>query len=153
MPNTYTQLHIHLIFAVKNRDAVIKPMFREEIERYMTGVLQGNNHKLLAMYLMPDHAHILIGLNPAISISDTVRLLKTETTHFIKSKKFFKSRFSWQEGYGAFSHSHSALEKVINYVLNQAEHHKKTTFREEYLAILKRYEVDYRDEYLFDFFE
>ena len=153
MPNTYTQLYTHLVFAVKNRQALIKTEFREETERYMTGILQNKKHKLLAIYLMPDHALILIGANPAISLSDTVQVLKTETTNFIKEKHFTPFRFNWQEGFGAFSHSRSELDNVVKYILNQPEHHRKATFREEYLALLQRYEIDFKDEYLFDFFE
>ncbi len=153
MANTYTQLYIHLVFAVKHRQALIKPEFREETERYMTGILQNKKHKLLAIYLMPDHAHILIGANPAISLSDTVQVLKTETTNFIKEKRFTPFRFKWQKGYGAFSHSRSELDKVVKYILNQPEHHRKSTFKEEYLALLRRYDIDFKNEYLFDFFE
>jgi REP element-mobilizing transposase RayT len=153
MPNTYTQLYTHLVFAVKNRQALIEPKFREEIERYMTGILQNKKHKLLAIYLMTDHAHILIGTNPAISLSDTVQVLKIETTNFIKEKCFTPVRFNWQEGFGAFSHSRNELDNVVKYILNQPEHHRKATFQDEYIALLQRYEIDYKDEYLFDFFE
>ena len=153
MPNSYTQLYTHLVFAVKNRQALIRPPFREEVERYMTGLLQNKKHKLLAIYLMPDHAHVLIGQNPALSVSETVKVLKKETTEFIRDKKFSPYLFQWQEGYGAFSHSRRELDDVIAYILNQAEHHKKQTFKEEYLAFLRRWEVDFKPEYLFDFFE
>jgi putative transposase len=153
MPNTYTQLYTHLVFAVKNRDALIKPEFREETERYMTSIIQHKKHKLLAIYLMPDHAHLLIGTNPAVALSETVKLLKVETTKFIKEKRFIPFHFSWQEGFGAFSHSRSELDKVVKYILGQPEHHQQATFKEEYLALLRRYEIDYRDEYLFEFFE
>lgn len=153
MPNTYTQLYTHLVFAVKNREALIQPSFREEIERYMTGILQNKKHKMLAIYLMPDHAHILIGQNPTTSLSDTVQVLKTETSNFIKEKRFIPFRFQWQEGFGAFSHSRSELDNVVQYILTQPEHHRKRTFREEYLALLHRFEVDFKEEYLFDFFD
>jgi REP element-mobilizing transposase RayT len=153
MANTYTQLYTHLVFAVKHRQSLIKPEFREETERYMTGLLQNKKHKLIAIYLMPDHAHILIGANPAISLSETIQVLKTETTNFIKEKRFTSFRFNWQEGFGAFSHSRSELDNVVKYILNQPEHHKKTSFKTEYLALLHRYEIDYKDEYLFNFFE
>ena len=130
MPNTYTKLYTHLVFAVKNRHAIILSEHREEIERYMTGILQGKDYKLIAIYLMPDHAHILVGQNPALALSETVRLLKTESNKFIAGKKFFKFRFAWQDGYGAFSHSRSELDNVVKYILNQPEHHRKSTFRE-----------------------
>ena len=102
---------------------------------------------------MPDHAHIFIGANPAISLSDTVQVLKTETTNFIKEKRFTPVQFNWQEGFGAFSHSRSALDNVVKYILNQPEHHRKSTFRDEYLSLLQRFDIDYKDEFLFDFFE
>ena len=153
MANTYTQLHIHLVFAVKYRQSLIHPSFREEIERYMTGILQNKGHKLLAIYLMPDHTHILIGLNPKLSISQTVQVLKTETTKFIKDRELTKHKFQWQEGFGAFSHNKRDLDKVIKYILNQPAHHRKRTFRKEYLAFLKRYGIEYDERYLFDFFD
>ena len=153
MPNTYTQLYTNLVFAVINRQSLILPSFREEIERYMTGLLQNKKYKLLTIYLMPDHAHILVGQNPALALSDTVQVLKVETTNFIKAKKFTPFKFQWQEGFGAFSHSGSELENVVPYILNQPEHHKKITFKSEYLALLHRYEIEFRDEYLFEFFD
>ena len=153
MPNTYTQLYIHLVFAVKRRKSLIKPKFREQIERYMTGILQNKKHKLLAIYLMPDHAHILIGLNPAISISETVKVLKAESTNFINENGLTDVEFNWQEGYGAFSHSRREIDRVIKYIMNQPEHHKKRTFRIEYLALLKRYEIEFKANYLFEFFD
>lgn len=153
MADTYTQLYTHLVFAVKHRQALLLPFFREETQQYMTGVLQKKNHKLLAIYLMPDHAHILIGVNPGLSISETVQVLKTETSNFIKDKGFTPFQFKWQEGYGAFSHSKSELDNVIKYILNQPEHHKKQSFRDEYLALLRRFEIEFKEEYLFDFFD
>ncbi len=153
MANTYTQLYIHLVFAVKHRQCLIRPDFREEVEKYMTSILQNKKHKLLAIYLMPDHAHILIGQNPSHALSSTVNVLKTETTTFIKEKKFTPFNFQWQDGYGAFSHSRSEVDNVIKYILNQPEHHKKTTFREEYLAILRRFDIAFDEKYVFDFFD
>ena len=151
MANTYTQLYIHLVFAVKYRQSLIKPAFREELERYMTGVLRRKKHKLLAIYLMPDHAHILIAANPAIALSDTVQVLKTESTNFIKEKHFTPFRFQWQEGFGAFSHARKDLDKVVKYILNQPEHHQKQSFNAEYLALLRRFDIDFKSEYLFEF--
>ena len=119
----------------------------------MTGILQNKGYKLLAIYLMPDHAHILIGENPALALSATVNVLKTETTNFIKEKRFTPFRFQWQGGFGAFSHSRKEIDNVVNYILNQPEHHKKITFRQEYLALLKRYEIEFEENYLFEFFD
>ena len=107
MANTYTQLYTHLVFAVKYRQALILSSFREEVEKYMTTILQEKKQKVLAIYLMPDHAHILIGQNPAIALSDTVKLIKVESTNFINEKQFIPVAFRWQEGFGAFSHSKS----------------------------------------------
>lgn len=152
-PNTYTQLYIHLVFAVKNRSCFIQLDFKEEVERYITGIVQNKGHKMLAIYLMPDHAHLLLGFNPQHSISETIRLIKAESTNFIKDKHFTPFQFNWQEGYGAFSHSRSELDKVINYIMNQKEHHQKRSFKSEYIALLKKYAVDYKEEYLFEFLE
>ena len=153
MANTYTQLHIHLVFAVKYRQSLIIEKHREEIEKYMTGILQNKKHKLLAIYLMPDHAHILIGLNPQLSISESVQVLKTETSNFINAHRLSAYHFHWQEGFGAFSHSKSELDKVVRYIRNQPKHHQKQSFRKEYLALLKRFDVEYKEEYLFEFFD
>lgn len=153
MANTYTQLYTHLVFAVKYRQALILPTIREEVEKYMTTVLQQKKQKVLAIYLMPDHAHILIGQNPAIALSDTVKLIKVESTNFINEKQFIPVVFKWQEGFGAFSHSKSELDNVIKYILNQPQHHNKQSFQKEYLATLQRYDIEFKDEYLFEFFE
>jgi REP element-mobilizing transposase RayT len=153
MANTYTQLYTHLVFAVKHRQALIASEHRIEIEKYMTGILQAKKHKLLAIYLMPDHAHILIGQNPALSISETAQVLKTETSNFIKEKHLTPFKFQWQEGFGAFSHSKSELDNVVKYILNQPEHHRKQAFRDEYLALLRRYDIEFKKEYLIDFFD
>lgn len=152
-PNTYTQLYIHLVFAVKNRSGLIHADFKEEVERYITGIVQNKGHKMLAIYLMPDHAHLILGFKPQHSISETVRLIKAESTNFIKDKLFTPFQFNWQEGYGAFSHSRNELDKVINYILNQKVHHQKRSFKSEYIALLKKYAVDYKEEYLFEFLE
>ena len=153
MANTYTQLYTHLVFAVKFRQSLILDSFREETERYMTGFLQNKKYKLLAIHLMPDHAHILVGQNPALALSDTVQVLKTETSNFIREKKFTPFRFQWQEGFGAFSHARSELDRVIRYILNQPEHHMNKSFKTEYLAMLRRYEIEFNEEYLFEFFD
>lgn len=153
MANTYTQLHIHIVFSVKNRKALIAQKWREELEKYMTAIIQKHNHKLLAIYAMRDHVHILIGYNLNHLIPNLVEELKTSTNHWIKAKQFCPFAFSWQRGYGAFAHSKSQVPTVINYILNQEEHHRKKSFREEYLEILRKNEVDYKDQYLFEFFD
>lgn len=153
MANTYTQLYTHLVFAVKNRQALIPGVHREEIEKYMTGLLQNKGHKLLAIYLMPDHAHILIGLNPVMSVSETIQVLKSETSKFIAERRFSPFKFEWQAGYGAFSHSRGELDKVVSYILGQPEHHRKSTFQEEYLALLRRFDIGFEEKYVFEFFD
>jgi putative transposase len=151
MANTYTQLHIHLVFAVKNREALIAKPWRDELEKYMTSIIQKHNHKLLAIYAMRDHIHILIGYSPVHLIPNLVEELKTSSNHWIKVNQ--KINFAWQKGYGAFAHSKSQVSTVINYILNQEEHHKKRSFREEYLEILQKNEVDFEERYVFDFFD
>lgn len=153
MANTYTQLYIQLVFAVKGRNSLIKENFRIDVEKYMTAMVQNHSHKLLAIYCMPDHCHLFVGLSPKQSISNLVRTIKSDSTKWINEQGFLKSKFAWQEGFGAFSYSKSQKKAVINYVLQQPEHHKKTTFREEYLDFLQKFEVDYNEKYLFDWIE
>lgn len=153
MADTYVQVYFHLVFAVKNRDALIQKSWKEELEKYITGIVQNNKHKLIAIGSMPDHIHIFIGYNLNQTIPDLVEIIKTSSNQWIKEKRFTKFKFSWQKGYGAFSHSHSQINVVANYVLNQDSHHQKKTFKEEYLEILNKFEIMYKDEYVFDFFE
>lgn len=123
------------------------------MEKYITGIIQNNKHKLLAIGSMPDHMHIFIGYNLNHRICDLVEEIKTSSNKWIKDNKLSKFKFEWQKGYGAFTHSHSQLDTIINYVLNQEHHHKKRTFKEEYLEILKKNDIKYNDDYLFDFFD
>ncbi len=153
MANTYTQLYIHLVFAVKNRESLIQKEWKDRLERYITGIVQTNKHKLLAIGSMPDHIHILVGYNLNQLISDLVEDIKTSSNQWIKENGLTKFKFEWQKGYGAFSHSRSQLEPVIKYILSQEEHHKKNSFKTEYLEMLKKNEVEYKEEYLFDFIE
>lgn len=153
MANTYTQLRIQLVFAVKGREHMIPKQNREQVEKYMTTVVQDKKHKLLAIYCMPDHVHILIGLNPEQSISKLVSELKTGTTKFIKKQDWMPFDFSWQKGYGAFSYSKSQTDQVVKYILNQEVHHQNRTFKEEYLAILNRLDIDFEEQYVFEFYD
>lgn len=152
MPATFTQLYIQVVFAVKGRHNFIKELFRDELEKYVCGIVRNKNHKPLAIYCMPDHIHLLTGLNPAQSISDLAKEIIISSNNFIKEKKWL-NQFSWQQGYGAFSYSRSSLGKVINYILNQPEHHKKTTFREEYIDFLTKFNIDHDEKYLFEFYD
>lgn len=153
MPNTYTQLYIQLVFAVKGRENLLPKNRKEELHKFITGIAQKRGNKMLAINSMPDHIHIFIGLNAALSISDVVRDIKTNSSIFITEQRIVPRKFSWQEGYGAFSYSRSHVDAVVQYVLNQEEHHKKQSFKEEYIDFLKKFEVDYNERFLFDWIE
>lgn len=149
MANTYTEIHIQFVFAVKRRDGLIHSSFKNELYQYITGIIKNHNHKLLAINGMSDHIHIFIGMRPTQSISDLLQDIKGNSSKWINEKKFLKVKFEWQEGYGAFSYSKSQVNSVINYIKNQEQHHTAKTFREEYLEFLKLYEVEYDERYIF----
>ncbi|MFN4147850.1 MAG: IS200/IS605 family transposase [Runella sp.] len=151
MANTFSQLYIHTVFAVKGRANLIREEYRVQIQQYITGIVEKRKVKLLAIYCMPEHIHILISINPMTLISDLVRDIKTNSTIFIKEQGFIKN-FAWQEGYGVFSVSHSQKDKVYHYIINQPEHHRKRSFRDEYLELLKRNEIEYDERYLFNWY-
>ncbi len=152
MANPYYQTSIQLVFAVKYREALIKDDFRDELHRYIGGILRNKKHKPLAINSMPDHIHIFFGMYPC-DIPALIRDLKSDTSLYINEKRLSKNKFQWQEGYGLFSYSMSHRPNVIRYIENQQEHHKKRTFREEYLDFLEKFQVEYNPKYLFDFFE
>lgn len=149
MANTYTQIHIHFVFAVKFRQAIIHNDWKEELYKYIAGIIRNNNHKLLAINGVSDHIHVLIGIRPAQSISDLMKNIKQDSSKWINTNKFLKIHFEWQEGYGAFSYSKSQLNAVVNYIENQEAHHKKKTFREEYIDFLEKFEIDYDEKFIF----
>jgi putative transposase len=149
MANTYTQIHIQFVFAVKYRNGLIDSSYKEELYKYISGIIKSHNHKLLAINGMPDHIHILIGMRPTQSISELMQDIKGSSSKWINEKKFLKIKFEWQEGYGAFSYSKSHVENVINYIINQQEKHKNKTFKEEYLNFLKTFEIEYDERYIF----
>ncbi len=153
MANTYTQFYVHLVFSPNNRQALIQRSWKDKLEKYITGIVQKNGHKMLAVSCMPDHVHIFIGYNVNQLIPDLVEHIKTSTNAWIKDENLSKFKFAWQRGYGAFSHSRSQLDTVVQYILNQEEHHRKRSFREEYLEILRKNDVKFQDEYLFEFFD
>lgn len=153
MANTFTQLYVHLVFSPKNRDALIKKSWKENLEKYITGIVQNNGHKILAVNCMPDHIHIFIGYNVNQLIPHLVEHIKTSSTAWVNEEKLSKFKFEWQRGYGAFSHSRSQLDTVVKYIYTQEQHHQKKSFKEEYLEILKKNDIKYQDEYLFEFFE
>jgi putative transposase len=149
MPNTYTQIHIHFVFAVKFRLGLIDKEWKEQLNKYITEIIQSNKHKLLAINGMPDHIHILIGMRPTQSISDLMKEVKQSSSLWINENKFTKKHFEWQEGYGAFSYSKSQIDGVVKYINNQEEHHKKQSFKQEYLEILTKFEIEYDEKYIF----
>ncbi|MBX3044614.1 MAG: IS200/IS605 family transposase [Candidatus Kapabacteria bacterium] len=153
MANTYTQIYIQVVFSVSSRDNLITKNFRNELEKYITGIVSNRNQKLLAIYCMPDHVHILLSLNPDIKLSDLMRDIKAGSSKHINDMKWVRGKFSWQVGYGAFSYSISQIDAVVKYILNQELHHKKKTFKEEYVEFLEKFSIVYKEEYLFDFFD
>lgn len=153
MPNTYSQIYIQIVFAVKGRQNLISKLHREELHKYITGIVQNREQKLLSVFAMPDHTHLLVGLKPSLAISDLVRDIKSGSSQFINEKQWIQGKFNWQEGFGAFSYSKSQIDNVIKYILNQEEHHKKISFKEEYLDFLKKFEIEYDEKYLFDWVE
>jgi len=153
MADTYTQFYAHLIFSPKNRDALIKKAWKDDLEKYITGIVKNNGHKMLAIGCMPDHIHIFIGYNVNKLIPDLVEKIKTSSNAWIKENRLSRFKFDWQRGYGAFSHSRSQIDDVVKYILNQDMHHRKVSFREEYLKILRKNDIKYNDEYLFEFFD
>lgn len=153
MPNTYTQIYIQIVFAVKGRENLISKKNRDELQKFMTGIITNRGQKLLAIYCMPDHTHVLVGLKSTIAVSDLARDIKTGSSKFINDQKWVRGKFNWQEGFGAFSYSKSQLDNVINYILNQEEHHHKKTFKEEYIELLEKFEIEYNEKYLFEFLD
>jgi REP element-mobilizing transposase RayT len=138
MAHTFTQIYIQAVFAVAARQSLIRPDFKEELQKYITGIVRKKGQKLIEINSMPDHIHMLIGVKPNIALSDLIRDVKSDSTEFIKGRG---GRFNWQEGFGAFSYSHSHLDSVIRYIRNQEKHHAKRSFRNEYLTLLKRFDV------------
>jgi len=152
-PGVFTQLYIHLVFAPKFRDRLLKKEIRAEVFSYISGIITKRKNKSIIINGMEDHVHILIGLNPSDSISDIVGTVKKSSSAFINEKGWFRGKFHWQDGYGAFSYGRSQLDHVYRYIKNQEIHHRKRTFREEYIELLKRFEIEYDEKYLFKFFE
>ncbi len=149
MPNTYTQIHLQLVFAVKYRDAVIEESWKQELYNYMKGIIENQKHKCLIINGMPDHVHILIGMRPTQSLSDLMQDIKGSSSKWINDKGFCKHKFAWQSGFGAFSYGKSQLDTIIDYIARQEEHHKKRTFLEEYKRFLDLFEIEYDEKYLF----
>lgn len=153
MAGTYSQIYIQVVFAVKGRENLINKTWKDELHKYIAGIIKGKDQKSIIVNGMPDHIHAFIGLRPSMAISDLVRDIKNNSSKFINEQQFIKSKFSWQEGYGAFSYASSQVENVYQYILNQEEHHKKKTFKEEYIDFLNNYQIDYNEKYLFDWMQ
>jgi REP element-mobilizing transposase RayT len=153
MANTYSQIYIQAVFAVDGRLSLIQPEFKEELYKYITGIVTNSRQKLIAINGMSDHVHILIGLKPAMALADLVRDIKADSSNFINKKRWVRGRFSWQEGYGAFSYGHSQLDTIISYIRNQERHHHRRTSKDEYLVWLKKFEVPFEEKYVFKFIE
>jgi len=149
MSNTYTQIHIQCVTAVKFRLSVIQPLWKERLHQYITGVVQNNGHKMISINAMPDHLHLFVGFRPNQSLSDLMRIVKGESSEWINKEKFNSSAFRWQEGYGALSYSRSQIPAVCKYIENQEEHHRKKTFLEEYKHILDECGIEYDERYIF----
>ena len=150
-PGTFTQLYVQLVFAVRNREAALNRNIRKRVFEYMSGIVTEMNHKSIIINGVSDHVHVFIGLNPSKSISDTIHDIKRSTTLFINKEKLSIEKFSWQEGYGGFTYSRSQLDDVYKYILNQEKHHEKITFKQEYIKFLEKFEIDYDEKFLFDF--
>ena len=153
MANTYTQLYVQFVFSVKGRENLIKEKFRNELEKVMCGIVSNHKSKTYAVYCNPDHVHIFVGMHPTIAVSKLIEQIKSGSTNWLNEKKYIAGRFSWQDGYGAFTYSKSHIDNVVKYILNQPEHHKKQSFKEEYLLFLNKFEIDYDDNYLFEWYE
>ena len=153
MANTFSQIYIQTVFAVANRQSLIKPNFKADLYKYISGIVRNRGQKLIAINGVPDHIHILIGLRPAMALAKLVQEIKADSSNFINKQRFVHGRFSWQEGYGAFSYGHSQLDRIIQYIRNQERHHEQHTFKNEYLTLLRKFDIAFDDKYLFKFIE
>lgn len=153
MANTYYQIYIQYVFAVKGRQNLLHKSWRDEVFKYMTGIITNKGQKSIIVNGVEDHVHVFVGINTATHLSELIRDVKNNSSNFINDNKLVKGKFSWQEGYGAFSYSHSHIKNVYNYIMNQEEHHKSQTFKKEYLEFLEKFEIEYDERYLFDWIE
>ncbi len=153
MAGTFSQLYIQIVFAVKGRENLIAKSWQTDLHKYIAGIIKGKGQKPIIVNGMPDHIHAFVGLKPVMPIADLVRDIKNNSSNFINDQKFVKDKFSWQEGYGAFSYSHSHIGKVYEYILNQEYHHQKKTFKQEYYNFLKKFQIEYDEKYLFEWYE
>ena len=153
MANTYTQIYIQVVFAVQSRQCLIQPAHKEQIYKYVTGIVTNQAQKVLQINGVADHVHLLIGLKPNLAQSDLVRDIKAGSSKFINEQRWVRGKFNWQEGFGAFTYGHSQLDTVIRYIQNQERHHQHNSFKQEYLALLRKFDIAFADKYVFDFIE
>lgn len=153
MSGTFSQIYIQVVFSVKGRENVINKNWRKELFQYISGIIKAKNQKAIIVGGFSDHVHVLIGLKPSMALADLIRDIKNNSSKFINEKKFVIGKFSWQEGYGAFSYGHTQIDDVYNYILNQEEHHRKYTFKEEYIQFLRKYEIDHEERFLFEWLD
>jgi len=153
MANTYSQIYLHFVFAVKRRECLIERKNKEELHKYITALVQNRKAKMLAVHCMPDHIHMFVGFDPSVLIADFIKEIKVESNEFINSKNWLHQKFSWQTGYGVFSYSRSQIGNVVSYITNQEKHHMKKTFRQEYHTMLEKFDVSFDERYLFNFMD
>jgi len=153
MANTYTQIYIQVVFAVQGGQCLIQPDYKEEIYKYITGIVTNQGQKMLQINGVADHVHLLIGMKPNIALSDLVRDVKAGSSKFINERRWIKGKFNWQEGFGAFSYGHSQLDQVIQYIRDQEKHYQQNSFKNEYLALLRKFDIAFEDKYVFNFIE
>ena len=153
MANTFSQIYIQTVFAVSGRLSLITQDFREELHKYITGIVRKKDQKLISINGMSDHIHILIGLRPAMALAELVRDIKSDSSEWVNKKKLARGKFGWQEGYGAFSYGHSQLDTIIRYIQNQEKHHQRRSFKNEYLTLLRKFEIEFKEKYVFEFIE
>ena len=153
VPGTFTQIYLQFVIAVKYRKAVLKPEFQNNVFSFMAGLINSMGHKSYAINGMPDHVHIFMSFTPKHSPAETIKEIKRASTNFINEKKWFPEKFQWQNGYGCFSYSKSHIDNVVKYILNQQNHHQKVKFKDEYLEFLRKFEVEFDEQFLFEFFD
>jgi putative transposase len=151
MADTYSQIFYHVVFAVRNRESLITPPIKDELYKYISGIVSNQKQKLFIINGMPDHVHLLLNCKPNMNLSDLVREIKEHSTKFINDKKILRGKFYWQAGFGAFTVSKKDVAMILNYIKTQEDHHQNKTFREEYLQFLKENEIEFKEEYLFEF--
>ena len=151
MANTFTQIYIQAVFAVQGRQSLIHPERKDELYKYMTGIVRGQGQKLIAINGVSDHVHLLIGLKPDMALSDLVRMIKSSSSKFINEHRWVRGSFHWQEGFGGFSYGHSQLDSVIRYIQRQEHHHQGRSFKSEYMALLRKFNITFSEKYVFDF--